>query len=203
MKKNNDDPNVWMTTKRIETLVDGIFAISMTLLVLSINVPQITGSITNAVILETLYNMSHQFYTYALSFILLAAFWRINHSQFYYIKKTNQTNLWINIIFLLFVALVPFSTNFIGDYGNLQVPMIFFHFNLFLIGILFYLNWYYAYRKNFLDEGLDKKSIDSIKSLNLALPSFAIIAMALTFISPAWSSMIYFGIFFMKRFKRS
>jgi len=38
--KNHD---VWMTTKRIETLVDGIFAIAMTLIVLSINLPIISG----------------------------------------------------------------------------------------------------------------------------------------------------------------
>jgi len=39
-RKNHD---VWMTTKRIETLVDGIFAIAMTLIVLSINLPIISG----------------------------------------------------------------------------------------------------------------------------------------------------------------
>ena len=39
MKSSNT--NISMTTKRIETLVDGIFAIAMTLLVLSLDVPQI------------------------------------------------------------------------------------------------------------------------------------------------------------------
>jgi uncharacterized membrane protein len=57
-------------------------------------------------------------------------FWRINHSQFYLIKKTNQKLLWINIIWLMFVALVPFSANLVGHYGYLQVPMIFFNLNL-------------------------------------------------------------------------
>jgi Endosomal/lysosomal potassium channel TMEM175 len=42
----SDYVNSWMTTKRIETLVDGIFAISMTLLVLSICIPSISGNVS-------------------------------------------------------------------------------------------------------------------------------------------------------------
>ncbi|BDH79696.1 hypothetical protein MTTB_10750 [Methanothermobacter tenebrarum] len=40
--------NLWMRTGRIETLVDGIFAISMTLLVLTLDVPRISNSLTEA-----------------------------------------------------------------------------------------------------------------------------------------------------------
>lgn len=196
---SHDNSDVWKSTKRIETLVDGIFAIAMTLLVLSLNVPSLPNSATNADVIHALGSMSTQFFLYALSFILLATFWRINHSQFYLIKKTDQTLLWINILWLLFVALVPFSTNMVGDYGNLQAPVIFFDLNLFFIGLLFYLNWYYADKKDFIDPGVHRELIESQKKLNLALPSIALIAMALTFISPGWSSLVYITIFFIKK----
>lgn len=200
MKNNNqNNSNVWMTTKRLETLVDGIFAIVMTLLVLSLNVPQIAYPATNAAILDSLIHMSPQFFIYVLSFVLLATFWRINHSQFYLIKKTNQTLLWINVIWLLLVALVPFSTNLVGDYGYLTVSMVFFDLNLFLIGLFFYLNWYYAVKKNFIDINVDRESIEHRKKVNLALPSFAILAMLLAFITPEFSSLVYLGIFFIKK----
>ena len=43
-----DEADVWLTTRRLETLVDGIFAIAMTLLVLSLTLPQIPYPATNA-----------------------------------------------------------------------------------------------------------------------------------------------------------
>ncbi len=46
--------NVPMTTKRIETLVDGIFAIAMTLLVLSLNVPQLIYPATDIAVIHSL-----------------------------------------------------------------------------------------------------------------------------------------------------
>ena len=160
MKQNSqEDPNIWMNTKRIETLVDGIFAIAMTLLVLSLNVPNFPYPATDTQVLNSLLSMGQQFSVYFISFILLASFWRVNHAQFYFIKKTDQTLLWINIIWLSFIALIPFSTNLIGNYGYLKVSLIFFDLNIFLIAILFNLNWYYADKKNFIDADTDQNMI--------------------------------------------
>ena len=150
-------------------------------------------------ILNSLSKTSQEFFTYALSFILLAIFWRINHSQFYLIKKSNQTLVWINIIWLMFVALVPFSTNLVGHYGYLQIPMIFFNLNLLAIGVLYGLNWYYADHKNFIDERANREMIDANKKLNFGLPVLALIAIGLAFITPEWCTLVYFGIFFIKR----
>ncbi len=200
MKSNNDtNTNISMSTKRIETLVDGIFAIAMTLLVLTLEVPQIPYPATNDQILDVLTRMAPQFFIYVLSFLLLATFWRINHSQFNLIKKTDQGLLMINVFWLLLVALVPFSTNLVGDYGYLTVPMVFFHLNLFLIGVLFNYNWYYANEHNFIDENLDKDFIKSRQIINLTLPVCALIAMGLAFITPEFSPMVYIATFFVKK----
>jgi len=77
--------------------------------------------------------------------------------------------------------------------------MIFFDLNLFLIGVMFNLNWYYANKKGFIDEKVDPRIIKSRQKINLALPILALIAIGLTFISPEWSSVVYLSIFFIKR----
>lgn len=202
MKQNSqEDPNVWMTTKRIETLVDGIFAIAMTLLVLSLNVPHLPYPTTDTAVLNSLGAMGQQFFIYFISFLLLASFWRVNHAQFYFIKKTDQTLIWINIIWLSLIALLPFSTNLIASYGYLKVPLIFFDLNLFFIGLLFNLNWYYADKKKLIDENTDPEMIKFREKYNFALPLIALIAIGLTFISPEWSSLVYFALFFVRRVK--
>lgn len=191
--------SLWVTTKRIETLADGIFAIAMTLLVLSIGVPQIAEPVSSAALQQSLIDLIPKFFSYALSFVLLAVFWRINHQQFYVIKRADTTLLWINILWLLFVALVPFSTSLIGEYGEYQITEVFFHLNLLAIGLFCYLNWHYATESNFVDKSLDSDAKTSIKRGNLVLPITSLLAIAISFISPSWSSMAYLFIPFIKK----
>ena len=90
--------DTWETTGRIETLVDGIFAIALTLLVLNLSIPQLTNSMSNIAVEDYLMGLIPDLFTYALSFVILAIFWRINHQQFYMIKRANGVLLWITII---------------------------------------------------------------------------------------------------------
>jgi len=183
--------DIWESTSRIETLVDGIFAIAMTLLVLNIAVPQLTAPISNATMQSALISLWPNFFAYGLSFILLAIFWRMNHQQFYAIKRTNTALLQITIMWLLFVALVPFSASLSAQYGSLQSAEIFFHVNMFLIGLLPALIWYYVIRKDFIDEAVSQKRINEGKRTYLILPFLSLVAMGLTFISPSWSPLAY------------
>jgi len=195
-----ENNNVWMTTKRIETLVDGIFAISMTLLVLNLEIPQFTGLVTNAVIWNALVDLWPKMFTYGLSFVLLAVFWRVNHQQFYLIKKSDTPLLWINIIWLMFIALVPFSTSLVGEYGEFEISELFFQINFLLIGILFNLNWRYAASRGILDKSVTPERIERVKRINLVLPIAAVIAIILVFIIPSYSSLAYLSIFIFKKF---
>ena len=181
----------WENTKRIETLVDGIFAIAMTLLVLNLNIPQLAYPVPDATMQNILIGLGPKLFTYALSFILLAIFWRVNHSQFYHIKRANTTLLWITILWLLFVALVPFSTSLTGEYGYLTSSQVFFGFNLLLIGALSALIWYYVTEKNLIGDELSFKEIMKIRRLNLVLPTVSILAILIAFINPSWSSWSY------------
>jgi uncharacterized membrane protein len=184
----------WETTKRIETLVDGIFAIAMTLLVLNLSIPQLTGSVSNITVENYLLALIPKLFTYALSFIILAIFWRVNHQQFYKIKRANSLFLWITVIWLLFVALVPFSTSLMGSYGETQSANIFFNANLLLIGIFSGLIWYYATKKGFIDEKLSREKIIELNRINLLLPIVALIAIGASFVIPAYSTLAYLAI---------
>ncbi|GAB4307286.1 MAG: TMEM175 family protein [Methanobacteriaceae archaeon] len=195
-----ENKDVWMTTKRIETLVDGIFAIAMTLLVLNLEIPQLTGVVTNAGIWNALVDLWPKMFTYGLSFFLLAIFWRVNHQQFYLIKKSDTNLLWINIIWLMFVALVPFSTSLVGEYGEFEVSELFFQINFLLIGILFNLNWRYAANMGLLDKSVTPERIEHIKRINLVLPIAAVFAIILVFIIPSYSSLAYLSISIFKKF---
>jgi uncharacterized membrane protein len=180
-----------MTTNRIETLVDGIFAISMTLLVLSLEVPVLPSPVTDIAIQQYLWGILPNFYVYALSFILLAVFWRINHEQFHRIDKADNTLVWINVLWLMFVALVPFSTSLVGDYGDMLTAAVFFNLNMLFIGLFSFFNWYYAYNHDLLRVKLTEKAYRRTFRLNLIFPIIALMAIGVSFISPSLSTITY------------
>ncbi len=182
-----------MTTHRIENLADGIFSIAMTLLVLNLALPEVETGLTLTTELHTLlFGQTHKFFNYALSFILLAIFWIIQHQQFHFIKRTDHTHLWINIFSLMFVALVPFSTSLTGDYPNETVAKLFFDLNLFILGSLNVLNWTYATKDyRLVDRSLDPRRIAVGNRRDAVIPVVALLAMVLSLIIPKWSSCVY------------
>jgi uncharacterized membrane protein len=195
----SDYVDSWMSTRRIETLVDGIFAISMTLLVLTIGIPTISSSVSESAFQQQIALLAPKVFIYALSFWILSNFWRVNHQQFHFIKRVNRRLITINIFWLLFVALLPFSTSLIGNYGHFYTSSVIFNLNMLLIGLLYSLNWYYASEKGFV-ENLDKKTIKSLRRRNLILPILSVIAIGLSFFVYAYSAWVYVLTPFLVRF---
>lgn len=179
-----------LPTTRLETLADGIFAIAMTLLALSIEVPVLPGNPTPNIIYEYIITtLIPQISIYALSFILLAVFW-MNHHIFFIIKRTNTTLLWINILWLMSIAIVPFSTSMIGKYGDILLSQFIFDINMLIIGVLSLANWTYASNHEMIAEKVMPYT-DKIKITFLTLPLLSIIAIIISFIIPYGSIYVF------------
>ena len=190
---NSDALEPGVTTHRIEALTDGIFAIAMTLLVLTLDIPEAKTELIQTVELHSmLIGQMHKFLNYALSFLLLAIFWVIHHQQFHFIKRTNHKHLWINIVTLMFIALIPFSTSLVGDYNDDMVAEFFFASNLFIIGMLFLWNWAYATKGHRLvDRSLDPQRIALGKKRGAVIPLVSLLAIVLSLTNPQFSFYAY------------
>jgi uncharacterized membrane protein len=184
-----------MKTDRLETLVDGIFAIAMTILVLTLAVPDISGTLSNEAVINALQGLLPALYTLVLSFVLLAVFWSNHHRSFHKIKEMNTILLWINVIWLLFIVMVPFSASLTGKYPEFPISHIIFNINM--VGIAFFLtlNWYYAKRSNFVDENTDSKQLTVIWRTDLLFIAIALLALLLCFVVPRFTGLIYLLIF--------
>jgi len=205
MAKDQDRQALGMTTGRIETLTDGVFAIAMTLLVLNLGLPQLNENLSGLELHSLLLQQAHKFFNYALSFVLLAVFWVVHHWEYHFIKRTNRTHLWINIFILMFVALVPFSTSLMGDYPNDWMAELFFAANLFAVGVLFLANWLYATKVAFLvDVEATPKRVSLGIRRGLVVPGVSLVAMILVLLKMP-SAHIYLLIpiiLFLPPFKR-
>ena len=182
-----------MTTHRLEALSDGIFAIAMTLLVLNLALPEAGKGLTE--LHSLLFGQLDKFFSYAVSFILLAILWVRHHEQFHYIKRTDGKHLWINIFLLMFVALIPFSTSLVGDYSQEALAEVFFGFNIFMLAILLLCSWAYATNHHRLvDPSLDPRRIALLKMRGVLTAVVPVLAIGLAFINPDISSYAYLSI---------
>src|SRR5207253_480116 len=59
-----------------------------------------------------------KFLSYLISFVILGVYWVGHHIQLSFIRQVDRPLLWINILFLLWVALVPFFTALLSEYSK-------------------------------------------------------------------------------------
>ncbi|MGZ7108725.1 MAG: TMEM175 family protein [Methanobacterium sp.] len=187
--------NQYFNKNRINTLVDGIFTIAMTLLVLNLVIPHFTGQINNSQLLNSLYGILPIFFSLVLSFLLLAMFWYFHHRIYNQIKIVNRTLIWINVVWLLFVILVPFSANLAGQYGYLTAANVIFDLNLLILTSLLFLNIYVINRSGFIHEKAELDRLKQSEKNSIYFILITLLALALAFIFPQLSNLAYFLIF--------
>src|SRR5207302_11372184 len=88
-----------MPTSRIEAFTDGVFAIVITLLILSIQVPQIAGRDPSEALVRSLAGLVPKFLSYALSFAIVCVYWVAHHHLFALLSKSDRGLLWLNSLF--------------------------------------------------------------------------------------------------------
>ncbi|SEO63218.1 Protein of unknown function [Actinacidiphila rubida] len=100
---------------RLIALSDGIFAIAMTLLVLDIHV---TSGLNPAEFRSMLHDLLPHIGAYALSFTILAAFWRDHRRMLQIARRVEGPALRLTLAGLGAIALLPFPTTLLSEYGS-------------------------------------------------------------------------------------
>jgi uncharacterized membrane protein len=100
-------------SNRIIGFSDGVFAISITLLVLTFNVPtNLTSSEEASAFLR---QALPQLVVYAAAFMVIGTFWLRHHRMFMLCRAVDIRMLVLNLVFLGFVSLLPFPTDLLGN----------------------------------------------------------------------------------------
>jgi uncharacterized membrane protein len=176
---------------RIETLSDGIFAIAMTLIVLNIRVPSLPKDIAQVTLETQVIVLWPKFLIYVLSFVILAIFWVSHSIQFNYIRRANRILFWINILFLMFVAFIPFSANLLSEHIKQQFAVGFYSCHLMLAWACLCLQWLYATGKQRLvDSDIDPSVVSSITKRIVLAPAAYLLAICVSFFSTSISIAI-------------
>jgi uncharacterized membrane protein len=106
-----DDP-------RTLALSDGVFAIALTLLVLSLHTPDLGDHPTASEVGNALWAQHEAFYAWLLSFVVIALNWLRHRRLFNQIEEVDETTARLNLAYLATVSFLPFPTDVIARYGS-------------------------------------------------------------------------------------
>lgn len=103
--KTHDTPEKSYDLERLIFFSDGVFAIAITILVIELHPPQgWDGSW-----MGLLHSLLGKVLCYVISFSALACFWTAHRFVFRHVQKFSEPASWLNLLFLLSLALVPFA----------------------------------------------------------------------------------------------
>ena len=119
---------------RVINLSDAVFAIAMTLLILTLDIPDVT----RAGLARALVDQMSQFIAFILSFILVAIIWAQHHSFMARLGRLEPVLIGLNLALLGVVVSVPYPTNLIGNDLGSRIAVIIF-ISVFMILSLLYL----------------------------------------------------------------
>jgi uncharacterized membrane protein len=177
---------------RIETLTDGVFAIAMTLLVTGLDIPKLNGIITSGAVDTLIASLLPDFIHYLVAFVLLATFWWASHLRSHYHRSIDSRMSFLTIATLLFVALIPFSTNLAGDFPLNAHAVIIFELNLFIIGLLSVLQWNQVIHDAVsMDPDTDIRVLILNRDEACIFPVLSTLAILLALLSVPWGIFIY------------
>ena len=135
-----------LTTHRIESFSDGVFAIAITLLVLEIKVPHLSGNARDLAF--ELLHLWPSYFAYVFSFVMIGIHWVQHHYVFKLYERSDHNFALLNGLYLMCIAFVPFPTGvlarYVADPAVQKTAIVFYAVGLFLPALAYVLIWLYA-----------------------------------------------------------
>ena len=149
--------------ERLGALSDGIFAVSMTLLVLALAVPAAADVKEAGGLSPALVHLVPNLVTYFMSFLTLGIFWVGQQTQLSQLERSDRDYTWIMLAFLLFVTMVPFSTGLLAAYYQSRLALIEYWLNILVLGLFILAGAEYAARKGLFPEANRRTIIKAVR----------------------------------------
>jgi len=101
---------------RVATFSDGLFAIAMTLLVVGIEVPDLSDADSVGELADALDDQSSSFVSFFVSFAVIGRYWYAHHQFFSALERMDRGLIGINLVYLALIAFLPFPTALLGNF---------------------------------------------------------------------------------------
>jgi len=177
------------STDRVEALSDGIFSVTMTLLVLDIRVPDSAHSGSD--LAAALQDLLPRIGVYIASFLIVGYAWIWHHLTFAMIERSTRILMWINLILLFAVGFLPFSTALIAKYPDARASTLTYGANILWFSVMLNILLMYAVREHLVSEKFDTATVRASQFRGYLQTVLTIVAILAGLIFP-WAGIASF-----------
>lgn len=184
-----------MSTGRLETFADGVFAIAATLLILNVDAqvgaqaPELSGQ---------LLRMWPSYAGYVVSFLTIGIIWINHHTVMTQVARADRTFLLLSVLFLMCVAFIPFPTRLVAEHvrdAGARSAALSYGITLTATAGMFNAVWLYAaLGRRLLRTDADQRLVSGITRSYLPGPWIYLGATLAAFWSPTASVLLFGGI---------
>jgi len=135
---------------RLNAFTDGVVVVSMTLLILNIELPESIAGLGGARLLHALAGLWPRYLAYILSFLVIGQYWLGYTRQFGSMRAADERFAEINILFLLVVGFMPFTTALVSRNGGAIATSVY-AATMIAASLLLILLWLYAVRQGLVE----------------------------------------------------
>lgn len=189
MEPKHDITKMDFQVGRFITFSDGVFAIVITIMVFEIRVPKIEENLNDALLWNSLKEMGWKFLGFFISYAIVGHYWSVHHRIYGYAQKYTTALLWINLAFLLTVALLPFSSALLGEFAShtsMQLPYAVYVLNVCLVALMNTWMWIYISnpKRDLLTRKISKARIKLGVYRSMVIPIIFFASFLVAFLSP-------------------
>jgi uncharacterized membrane protein len=181
-----------VTTGRLETFADGVFAIAATLLIISVDTQ--VGS-PRSDLHHHLLAAWPSYVAYVVSFMTIGIIWANHHTVMNQIARADRTFLMLTVGFLLVVAFIPFPTRLVAVYlgtDDARAATFTYGITLTLTAVMFNALWFYAARgSRLLREDADERVVRGISKTFVFGPWIYLAATLVALVAPTVGAIVF------------
>jgi uncharacterized membrane protein len=175
---------------RIVSFSDGVFAIAITLLTFGLFIPEGVSNVTH-----TLLEQWPDLFAYGISFAVIGKFWLAHHRFFAALERFDGPLMALNLVYLAFIALLPFTSQVLGDYGREVATIVVYATNLACVNLAFHGEILYALRHDMLRPGAREDERRYDVPTNLILAGVFIASIPVAFASTLAATLMWLAVF--------
>ena len=191
---------------RTLALSDGVFAIAMTLLVITIALPSISDAGDAGELLDALNDQSESVISFFISFAVIARYWTAHQAQFSMLARMDRGFVGLNLVYLAFIAFLPFPTDLLGNYFENPISITVYAINVAIISGMEVVLFRRAHRAGLFSNELPEDVYRWGARSSTSPVAFFLLSIPIAFLSTTvavvfWFATIPFGLLVLERNK--
>jgi uncharacterized membrane protein len=171
-----------------------VFAIAITLLVLNLRLPQ---HVAGGDLTQALLDQGSSLFAYALSFAVIGRFWIVHHRFFAEVNGFDGGLLGLNLFYLAWIVLIPFSSQVLGDHGGHTASVVLYALNLAGVALVGALMFGYAKRAELVRTAFAAREATAYWVRSVVTAAVFLVSIPVAFVNPDVAPYVWLALFFL------